>query len=320
MKLGIIIVNYRTGKLTCECLSSLEGEINKNRDSVIVIDNNSGDDSAQQISRLIDEQEWHDWVTFIPINSNDGFAFGNNVALRHLFSSVELPDYVWLLNPDTIVRKDACGHLIAFLQNHPVAGIVGSRLEDLDGTPQVSAFRHHSIISEFLAGMGLGVLDKWFAKWIVAPSPVSEIPHVTDWVAGASMMIRIDVFKRIGVLDDKYFLYFEEEDFCKQATEAGWQCWYEPASRVVHLVGSASGISDTRKKAPRRPTYWFESRRRFFLKNYGWVTLLIADSVYLLGYSIWRMRRRLQNKPDLDPPYFLKDFFVHSTFFKGFRL
>ena len=320
MILGIVIVNYRTADLTCECLRSLERDIDTDCCFVVVVDNNSADGSVEKISQLVNEQDWRHWVHVLPLNRNGGFAHGNNTALQSLYSSDDIPNYVWLLNPDTIVKEGACTQLLNFLRVNPAAGIVGSRLEDPDGTPQISAFRHHSIVSELLAGMCLGVLDKWCAKWVVAPSPVSEISQTAEWVAGASMMIRKEVFESIGFLDDKYFLYFEEEDFCKQAYDAGWACWYVPASRVVHLVGAASGISDTRKKAPRRPAYWFESRRRFFLKNYGWATLLLADSVRLLGYSLWRIRRRLQNKPDMDPPYFLRDLFSHSVFCKGFHL
>ena len=203
--------------------------------------------------------------------------------------------------------------------NHPQVGIVGSRLEDPDGTPQVSAFRHHTVASGFLSAMRLGPLDKLFAAWLVSPSSIPAVPQGTEWVAGASMMVRREVFESIGFFDEQYFLYFEEEDFCKRANNAGWQCWYVPESRVVHLVGAASGFSDTRKKAPRRPSYWFESRRRFFLRNYGAVTLFLADVAWMVGFSIWRIRRMLQGKPDNDPPYFLKDFFSHSIFCKGFR-
>lgn len=320
LSLGVIIVNFCTADLVCECLLSLSVELRTYRSRIIVVDNNSKDESIKKISSYINEMGWFNWVHVIVLDQNNGFSYGNNIALQYFFSSNNVPDFIWLLNPDTIVKQDGGKKLVNFLQSRLTAGIVGSRLEDPDGTSQVSAFRHHSLVSELLAGLRLGVLDDLCAKWVVAPVSISEFPLKTDWVAGASMMIRKEVFEQIGFFDDGYFLYFEEEDFCKQAHDAGWECWYIPESRVVHLVGAASGISDTRKKAPRRPGYWFESRRRFFLKNYGRAALILADLILLVSYSLWIVRRKIQNKKDLDPPHFLKDLFFHSFFFKGFRL
>ena len=319
MRVAIVIVNFRTGVLVCDCLYSLCEQIVLGQDLVVVVDNDSQDGSFELITQTILTNGWQNWVSLLSLNCNGGFAFGNNRALEVIFSKNNPPDYIWLLNPDTVVQSNACKYLINYLLNHPQVGIVGSRLEDPDGTPQVSAFRHHTVASGFLSAMRLGPLDKLFAAWLVSPSSIPAVPQETEWVAGASMMVRREVFESIGFFDEQYFLYFEEEDFCKRANNAGWQCWYVPESRVVHLVGAASGFSDTRKKAPRRPSYWFESRRRFFLRNYGAVTLFLADVAWMVGFSIWRIRRMLQGKPDNDPPYFLKDFFSHSIFCKGFR-
>lgn len=319
MRVAIVIVNFRTGVLVCDCLYSLCEQIVLGQDLVVVVDNDSQDGSFELITQTILTNGWQNWVSLLSLNCNGGFAYGNNRALEVIFSKNNPPDYIWLLNPDTVVQSNACKYLINYLLNHPQVGIVGSRLEDPDGTPQVSAFRHHTVASGFLSAMRLGPLDKVFAAWLVSPSSIPVVPQETEWVAGASMMVRREVFESIGFFDEQYFLYFEEEDFCKRANNAGWQCWYVPESRVVHLVGAASGFSDTRKKAPRRPSYWFESRRRFFLRNYGAVTLFLADVAWMVGFGIWRIRRMLQGKPDNDPPYFLKDFFSHSIFCKGFR-
>jgi len=320
MRVAVIIVNFRTADLVYDCLQSLHIEKEALSLQVVVVDNDSQDGSVERLSTIIEEHGWQQWVVVLPQEHNRGFAGGNNLALRYILSIGWPVDYFWLLNPDTVIRDGAGQHLVQFLGNNPGAGIVGSRLEDPDSTPQVSAFRYHSIVGEFLSGMRLGYLSKMLHKWVVAQRPVAEKPHVTDWLAGASMMVRKEVFEQVGFFDDHYFLYFEEEDFCKQAADAGWQSWYVPASRVVHLVGMASGFSDHRKKAPRRPTYWFESRRRFFLKNYGKIPLFCADVAWMVGFCIWRMRRLLQGKPDTDPPFFLQDFFSHSVFCKGFRL
>ena len=131
------------------------------------------------------------------------------------------------------------------------------------------------------------------------------------------MMVRREVFDAIGLLDENYFMYFEEVDFCLQAKKAGWSCWYVPQSRVVHLVGQSSGVTDTRLPPKRRPQYWFDSRRRYFVKNYGWLYAAITDAVWLVSFSLWRLRRAIQRKPDEDPPHVLSDFWLNSVFIKG---
>jgi len=200
------------------------------------------------------------------------------------------------------------------MEENPEVGIAGSRLEDPDGTPQRSAFRFHSLFGELDSGLRLGFVSKLLAKWVVAP-PVSDISCQTDWVAGASMIVRHTVFKAVGFIDENYFMYYEEMDFCLQAKKAGWNCWYIPESRVVHLVGQSSGVTDTKSPPKRLPKYWFDSRRYYFTKNYGQLYAAITDIIWILSFITWRVRRQLQNKPDSDPPQLLQDFIRYSVLF-----
>ena len=232
----------------------------------VITDNLSGDDSPQRIDAAIRENNW-DWATLLPLERNGGFAFGNNAAIRPALASTDAPDFALLLNPDTELKPGAVQALMDFMETHPQAGIAGSRLEDPDGTPQRSAFRFHSIASEFERGIRLGVVSKLLASKMVAP-PVPEQDVQTDWVAGASMMIRAKVFLDVARasrpwhgqdarvtdcgLDQHYFMYFEVVDFCRAARRAGGEVWYVPQSRVVHFVGRGIGIERC-KKAPQAP-------------------------------------------------------------------
>jgi N-acetylglucosaminyl-diphospho-decaprenol L-rhamnosyltransferase len=146
---------------------------------------------------------------------------------------------------------------------------------------------------------------------VIAPPP-QDVSHPADWVAGASLIVRRAVFDAVGLLDSAYFLYFEEVDFCRKAARAGWPCWYVPASRVVHLVGQSSGVTDTRKPARRVPRYWFESRRRYFRGAHGSLYTLLADVAWVTGFALWRLRRFVQRKPDTDPPHLLWDFLRYN--------
>lgn len=322
----VAIINYRTGGLTVDCLASLEPEIRLARDTfggdvqVVVVDNASGDDSPDQIEQAIADHGWRDWCTLRRLPRNGGFAYGNNEAIRPTLATDDPPKYVWLLNPDTVVRPNALVELVRFLDDHPEAGIAGSRLEDPDGTPQSSAFRFPSILSELEGGTRVGLISRMLSAKVVAPPvPATTEPMPTDWMAGASLLVRREVFEKAGYMDEQYFMYFEEVAFCREAARAGFGRWYIPASRVVHLVGQASGVT-TKGTTKRRPAYWFDSRRRYFLSQLGGLRATLADAAWLGGFAAWRLRRKVQGKPDFDPPKLLADSFRHSVFRRGWRL
>jgi N-acetylglucosaminyl-diphospho-decaprenol L-rhamnosyltransferase len=279
----------------------------------VVTDNASGDDSVARLTRAVADNGWGDWASIEPLARNGGFAYGNNEAIRAALAATDKPEYVLLLNPDTLVRPGAIRALLEFMGAHPHAGIAGSRLEDPDGTPQRSAFRFHTVRSELEAGLRLGVVSSLLRRHIVAPPvPAGEEPVRTDWVAGASRIVRRAVCEQAGLMDEAYFMYFEEVDFCLRAARHGWPCWYVPASRVVHLVGQSSGVTDVRRANKRRPAYWFDSRRRYFLKNHGRLKTVLADLAWSLGFATFRVRQFLQRKPDSDPARLLRDFVSYN--------
>ena len=323
MRLLIVIVNYRTAGLIADCLHSLAPQVAALQPAggakVVITDNASGDDSVEKLTALVRDNGWQSWVQILPLPRNGGFAYGNNEGIRPALRSDDPPRYVLMLNPDTIVRPGAIEALLAFMDAHPQVGIAGSRLEHPDGSPQRSAFRFFSVPGEFETATRLGLVSKVLSGRIVAPE-VPEGQCQTDWVCGACLLVRKEVFDAIGLMDDGYFMYFEETDFCLRASRAGWPTWYVPSSRVVHLVGQAAGWSDPKQPRKRRPRYWFESRRRYFVKNHGRVYALLADAAYAVGLALWRVRRAVQRKPDNDPPRFLFDFVRHSTLAQGFKV
>ncbi len=309
-RLLIVIVNYRTPALTIDCLNSLEPEVRELENArVVVADNASGDGSPERIRDAIEEHRWSSWASLRALERNGGFAYGNNAVIAPALAGAadRLPDFVLLLNSDTYVRPGALSALLEFMDSHPDVGIAGSRVEEPDGTLQHSRYRFHSVWSEFDNGLRLGLVTRILHRRSIAP-PLVETAHSTDWVVGACMIVRREVFEDIGLFDEGYFLYFEEADFCLAARRAGWSCWYVPASRVVHLVGRSTGFTSTSGPPQRRPRYWFESRRRYFVKNHGRLYALCADVAWVVGFATWRVRRIVQQKPDSDPPHMLLDF------------
>jgi N-acetylglucosaminyl-diphospho-decaprenol L-rhamnosyltransferase len=317
MKLLVVITNYRVAHLTIDCLRSIAEEIDRVPGThVAVCENGTGDDSAERIQKAITDNGWDSWCTLTVLSTNLGFTGGNNTLIRPALQSEDPPEYVLLLNADTLVLPNAFKMLVDFLDQHPNVGIAGSHQEDLNGTPLRSAFRFPSPLSEFEGGVKLGLVTRLLRRRVVAP-PISDKPCETDWLSGACMMVRREVFGDIGLLDEGYFTYFEDVDFCFNARKAGWPSWYVPASRIVHLVGQSTGI--TVKKPKRQPAYSFEARRRFFLKNYGPFRAALVDIGQILGLTLWRLRVLL-GKADFTPPRFLRDSIRHSVFRAGFRL
>jgi len=315
---GVIIVNYKTADLTISCLRSLSIERRACSFDVIIVDNDSQDGSFEKINSAILLEGWDSWVTVMASDHNGGFAYGNNVAIRKFLSNKRVPEYFYLLNPDTVVHEGAVVSLVSFMQEKPAVGVAGSRIEDECGRPLHSAFKFHTCLSELNRGFSLGVLTKLLKRW-VSDQVISDTAVRTDWVSGASMMIRRDVFEQVGLLDEAYFMYYEETDFCLQVNRAGLECWYVPASRVVHFVGQSSGITNE-KMTKRMPAYWFNSRRRYFLKNFGVIHACCADLFWLIGFIIWKSRNLIQRKEDKNPPNLFKDMLFNSVFFRGGKI
>lgn len=310
----VVIVNYRTPKLVVDCLRSLLPEVSAHGNvSVAVVDNASGDGSVDIISEAIRDEQWSTWARVMPSSVNGGFAYGNNYAVAPALASDNPPDYVWLLNPDTVVLPGALRAQIDFLESHPRAGICGGGMAGSDGTPWPFAFRFPSLFSELDRAFRFGPVSRVLRRWITTQKMRDDGPERVDWICGANMMIRRQVFETIGLMDEEYFLYFEETDYCLQAQRAGFECWYLPQSRIIHISGQSSGVTGHSDKSRRLPSYWYDSRRRYFVKNHGRGYAIATDTVWIAAYILGRIRCRLQFKPNDVPPHFLADFFRHSS-------
>ena len=322
MKLLIVIVNYDGFDLTAACLDSVAEQIGEVPGArVVLCENGSREDSAARLCRLMTERGWGDWLDLTAIHPNRGFTGGNNAVIDEAFHAPEPPAYVLLLNNDTRLRPHALATLVTFMDEHTSVGIAGSRLEDPDGTGQISAFRFLNVFSEFDRGLRLGIVTRLLRRHIMTP-PIPADSGPTDWVAGASMIVRREVIEQIGSLDEGYYTYFDDIDYCRMAHDAGWPTWYVPQSRVIHLVGKTTGVTDKTAAArvQRRPGYWFAARRRYLLKHHSRLYAALADAAFLIGFTLWRVRRRIQRLADLDPEHLLFDSFRQSVFVQGFKV
>ncbi|MEK7266476.1 MAG: glycosyltransferase family 2 protein [Pseudomonadota bacterium] len=286
--MGIVVINFRTAMLVKNCLAALGPELEENDARVAIVDNFSNDGSAEEIAAwLMTGEIWKSRVFLIRSPSNEGFSGGNNIGIEAFDAQ-----HILLLNSDTLARAGALKALIDASAREEDAGIVAPRLEDEDGTPQISCFRFHSPLSEFLHAAETAPLDKLFS-FAVVPTPVAEAPISCDWVSFACVLIKRAALDDAGLMDDGYFMYFEDADYCRALKKHGWRVVYEPAARVVHLRGGSSPVKSSMKTKKRPPAYYYAARTRYFRKTFGPLGLYAANLLWLAGRAVARARSLL---------------------------
>lgn len=306
VKLLVVLLNYRTPDMTLAALRAAYRAIENVPDARIdVVDNDSRDGSYERIAAGVREQRYApERVRVLESPRNGGFGAGNNFAIRPALESEDPPELIYILNSDAFPAPDAIERLIDFMEARPDVGIAGSAIVGTDGEPHVSAFRFPSLWSELEAGLSLGVVSRLLSERRVSISPRPSATCEVDWLAGASMMIRAEVLRAIGLFDETFFLYFEETDLCRRAKLAGWPTWYVVESVVEH-VGSASTGMKTWRRVPR---YWFDSRRHYFRKNHGRAYLHAANALFAATHAVYKVRAKVQRKIDPNPHGFYRDF------------
>ncbi len=279
----VVIVSYQHPETTIQCLRSLVGEMEAVPGArVVVCDNGSGDGTAEALRAAIDRENWGAWVHLDARRENLGFTGGNNIVLRGALRWAAPPRWFLLLNPDTIVRPGALTSLLAAGDADASAGIVGPRLLSADGAVQHSCFRDHSVLGEFLRAADTGLLNRVLGRSAFCLEPPRERNH-HDWVSFACALIRREVFEQAGLLDEGFFMYFDDPDYCRRARRLGWHITHCPEAEVVHLEGGSSDVPAAQKANRRRAKYYYASRSRYFAKHTGRIGLWAANLAWSAG-------------------------------------
>ncbi len=232
MDLSIIIVNWNVKDLLRQCLRSLlSSQIGNLTTEIIVVDSASTDGSPQMVRREFPQ------VRLIASEQNLGYAGGNNAGV-----SAARGRYLFLLNPDTVVRPNAPARLVNYMDAHPAVAAAGPQLLWPDGAVQSSRRRFPTLGSLFWESTLLG---QWFphnrhAQRYHLLDQLSDHPQRVDWVVGAALLIRREAWQQIGPIDESFFMYFEETDWCHRAAEADWEIHYLPDAQVIHYEGKSS--------------------------------------------------------------------------------
>lgn len=239
---------------------------------IIVVDNGSQDGSAEMVKLRYPR------TSLIATNHNLGFSRAQNQAL-----GLSRGRYILMLNPDArIVETNALAKLVAFADSEPKVGVIGLRVLNNDGSLQFSARRFPTLRAGLFRNTFLGRLfpkNKYVAQYLMADWDHNEVRDV-DWVSGAAMAIRREALEQIGPLDERFFMYCEDVDFCYRAHQNGWRVCYFPQSTVTHRIAAASDLAQVRM------IYHFHrSMRLFFNKHYAREWLFYTRMIVLVGLA-----------------------------------
>jgi GT2 family glycosyltransferase len=290
VKLAVVIINYKTPDLVVQCLASLLDQFDGISGSVAVVDNASQDGSVGKIRGWLAAHDEGGIIRLVESATNLGFSGGNNLGIRSIDA-----DYYLLLNSDTIVRPGALSIMLATAVSQPRAGIVSPRLEWPDGTPQESCFRYLSPVSELIAAARTGPITSALRNFVV-PLPVSDIVVKPQWTSFACALLRREMIEEIGFMDEGFFLYFEDVEYCRRARKAGWEIVHNPQARVVHLRGGSSPVKRKTLERKRLPSYYFASRSRYFYLAYGRLGLTLANVLWHLGRCVSKCRELVERR------------------------
>ena len=225
MKLSIVIVNYKMWQLTRALVESLLKDLPKSTE-IIVVDNNSGDDSVYLLRSDFPE------ITVIDNPENMGLAAGVNVALKKAKGS-----YYLVLNPDMVALPGSVQTLIDFMDANPLVGVAGGKLISPNGKLQYSCYRFYTVMTIIYRRTFLGKTargKKMISNFLMKDFDHAEIKDV-DWLMGACLMVRKKAMEKVGKMDEQFFLYFEDVDWCRRFWEKGWRVTYVPSAVFSHF-------------------------------------------------------------------------------------
>jgi len=257
MKCSIVIVNYRSKKYLVNCLSSIEKQLTKEGlplfpFEVIVINNDQETLSIGNEPRLD--------IRIIESKKNVGYGAANNIGASQAFG-----EYLFFLNPDTILLDDSLRTMIYYLDKHQDVGIIGPRI-----------FCHYRKSSQpWTCGKKTGLLSIIFKNTINKPWNKKHAVNV-DWVSGTALLTRKSLFEEIGGFDKNFFMYFEDQDLCLRIKQAGKAVIYYPHSTIIHYDGKSWNSGFSKKSS------FFRSQSYFFKKHHGQVQSFLLNAIRMI--------------------------------------
>jgi GT2 family glycosyltransferase len=271
MDVSIIVVNWNTRELLRDCLDSIIKQTQQFSFEIIVVDNASSDGSASMC------EQYFPAVKVIANNTNRGFAAANNQGMQ-----IASGRYTLLLNPDTVVLDGAIDCCVAYADAHLDIGIVGCQVLERDGQIQQTGFSFPSPWNLFLTLTGL---PRLFPRSQLFTKPQlgwwkRDSEEDIDVISGMFMLVRQEAIQQVGVMDESYFIYAEEADWCFRFHKAGWRRVFFPEARIIHVDGGGKSTSQVNVKML---VQLQKSMMIYFGKNLGFVPWMTAKVLFLLS-------------------------------------
>lgn len=299
-----IIVNYAAAPVIIEHLDKLVRELNDYPNAhIFIVDNESPNDDAAELRAFVAARGLESFVTIIDAGANLGFAGGNNIGFDRARAGGA--EFIFFLNPDAYPLPGAVDALVKFLQDRPDAAVAGAQLQSPEGGKNSCCFRFPTLFREFANETEIGALMK-LAGGNRAPDAAGNEPVETDWVSGTAFLLRVEAAAP-KLMDDRYFLYYEETDMMRELRRRGWRIWHVPEARVVHIGGVSTGVQHDTMSARRLPGYWFDSWRLYYRKNHGALYARAAGVAKTLGVLIYYAKRLAKGKKSAKPQRYLSD-------------
>lgn len=276
MNVSVVLLNYGTPELAIRAAESVLPELASVDGALVIVDNASKDDSAARLAAWRAELPENAPLSIVLSDRNTGYAGGMNIGIRANDAA-----FVVLLNSDTIMHAGALQSMRAAFQADDV-GLVAPAIYGEDGKRLINRLRHHTPVSEFVYATGADVFFKLFRRHVVAvehDEPDTEV----DWYAFPCVMARRVMLEELGLLDERYFMYFEDSAFCRKASRAGWRFAYATSAAVTHLEARSSKLSENMAAFRRLPRYYYDSRARYFIDHYGVAGFIAANCLWHFG-------------------------------------
>lgn len=293
MKVGIVVVTYRCRDEALECLASVASHLPECLATTVVVDNASADGTVEAVHRRFPA------VHVVENRRNVGFAAAANLGIGLL----EDCNAILLLNPDATLEDSGLRDAAGYLDEHEEVGVLGLRVENAEGTVQLSCrrfpshrtalFNRHSILTRMLPS------NRWSREYLMSDWGHDDIREV-DWVSGAAMLIHRRAVERVGVFDPGYFFSIEDVDYCRRVWDAGLRVAYWPRARVVHRIGRSSGKAPVRAMVAHHMGMW-----RYYRKHQRgglWLDVLTAGGIavrlgtHLAAHAIRESGKRLRER------------------------
>jgi hypothetical protein len=313
LSLLVVFTCYRAAELLVDCLKSLAPQIGDVPGTQAAIcENGTGEESVRTLAEAIRREGFGHWVALKAIRPNRGFTGGNNAILRDVLAWPAPPRYVLLQNCDTLVRPGALAALYRFMEANPRIGVAGPRIVDGTGERVNTLFRDPSPRTELLRAAATG----WLNRALGLPRfelALDAARTEGDWATFACAIIRREVLQEVGLLDEGFFLYFDDADYCRRARAAGWSVGRCDAAEIVHLEGRSNPVEEDTRLRRRRPRYYYVSRARYFGKHTGVLGLWCANLAWLAGRCVSLLRERLLLRPTHVCEREARDLWIHCT-------